>query len=136
MVIIPEPCKELRRRISAAIYGWDCPLPTFIYPGFDCGSSAVQKGSCWGGGCWQRFEYVQSEEVVICTFTTSCLIIPRWHISSSGNDPRCHAVLARTICCSPVPLGSFNVLVLKGEDGSWRCHKTVGQTYVPKIEPW
>ena len=31
-------CKELRRRISAAISGWDCPLLTFIYPGFDCGS--------------------------------------------------------------------------------------------------
>ena len=30
--------QELRRRISAAIYGWDCPLLTFIYPGFDCGS--------------------------------------------------------------------------------------------------
>ena len=28
----------VRRRggISAAIYGRDCPLPTFIYPGFDC----------------------------------------------------------------------------------------------------
>ena len=33
--------QELRRRISAAIYGWVCPLLTFIYPGFDCGSSAV-----------------------------------------------------------------------------------------------
>ena len=29
---------KLRRRISATISGWDCPLPTFIYPGFDCGS--------------------------------------------------------------------------------------------------
>ena len=38
MVVIPEPCTGLRRRISAAIYGWDRPLLTFIYPGFDCGS--------------------------------------------------------------------------------------------------
>ena len=30
---------ELRRRIAAAIYGWDCPFLTFIYPGFDCGSA-------------------------------------------------------------------------------------------------
>ena len=37
MVVIPEPCKELRRRISARIYGWEYPLLTFIYPGFDCG---------------------------------------------------------------------------------------------------
>ena len=29
----------LRRRNSAAIYGWDRPLLTFIYPGFDCGSN-------------------------------------------------------------------------------------------------
>ena len=28
-----------RRRISAAISGWDRPLLTFTYPGFDCGSS-------------------------------------------------------------------------------------------------
>ena len=27
--------QELRRRIPAAIYGWDCPLLTFIYPDFD-----------------------------------------------------------------------------------------------------
>ena len=25
-------------KAAAAIYGWDCPLLTFIYPGFDCGS--------------------------------------------------------------------------------------------------
>ena len=36
--------QELRRRISAASYGWDCPLP-FIYPGFDCGSHDVSKQS-------------------------------------------------------------------------------------------
>ena len=30
--------EELRRRISAAIYGWEYPLLMFIYPGFDCGS--------------------------------------------------------------------------------------------------
>ena len=40
MVVIPE-CRELKRRISATISGWDCPLLTFIYPGFDCGSTAV-----------------------------------------------------------------------------------------------
>ena len=30
-----QPCKELSRRISAAISGLDCSLLTFIYPGFD-----------------------------------------------------------------------------------------------------
>ena len=34
-MVYPEPCKELGRRISAAIY---VSLPTFIYPGYDCGS--------------------------------------------------------------------------------------------------
>ena len=29
----PEPCKELRRRICATLFGWDCPLLTFIYLG-------------------------------------------------------------------------------------------------------
>ena len=38
-VVIPEPCKESRRRISAALHGWDCALLTFIYSGFDCGSA-------------------------------------------------------------------------------------------------
>ena len=37
-MVDPEPCKELRRRISAAIRGWEYPLLTFIYPGFDCRS--------------------------------------------------------------------------------------------------
>ena len=31
--------RELRRRISATIYGWESPLLTSNYPGFDCGSS-------------------------------------------------------------------------------------------------
>ena len=30
--------RELKRRISAAIWGWDCPLLTFIYPVFIVGS--------------------------------------------------------------------------------------------------
>ena len=33
-MVDPEPCKELRRRNSAAIYG-DHPLLTFIYPGVE-----------------------------------------------------------------------------------------------------
>ena len=33
-MVHPEPCKELRRRISATIYGWDRPLLPFIYPFF------------------------------------------------------------------------------------------------------
>ena len=33
--------QELRMRISATISGWDCPLLTFIYPGFDCGSHVL-----------------------------------------------------------------------------------------------
>ena len=36
-MVYPEPCKEFKKA-AAAIYGWDCPLPTVIYPGFDCGS--------------------------------------------------------------------------------------------------
>ena len=36
---------------AAAIYGWDCPLRTFIYPGFDCGSAffapkLMEKTTC------------------------------------------------------------------------------------------
>ena len=51
MVVIPEPCKELRRRISAAIYGWDYSLLTFIYPGCDCGSISF---GLRGAGCRLR----------------------------------------------------------------------------------
>ena len=29
------------KKAAAAIYGWDWPLLTFIYPGFDCGSHSV-----------------------------------------------------------------------------------------------
>ena len=32
------------KKAAAAIYGWDRPLLTFIYPGFDCGSSPA---SAW-----------------------------------------------------------------------------------------
>ena len=35
-MVYPEQCKELRRRPQLS--GWDCPLLTFVYPGFDCGS--------------------------------------------------------------------------------------------------
>ena len=35
ILVDPEPCKEIPRRISATIYGWDCPLLTFIYQGFE-----------------------------------------------------------------------------------------------------
>ena len=34
-MVDPELCKEIQSRISAAVFGWDCPLLTFIYPGFD-----------------------------------------------------------------------------------------------------
>ena len=40
-MVYPEPCKELRRRISAASYGWEYPLLTSIYSGFDCDSSGL-----------------------------------------------------------------------------------------------
>ena len=40
--------QELRRRNSAAIYGWDCPVLIFIYPGFDCGSPLVWIGESQG----------------------------------------------------------------------------------------
>ena len=44
MVVIPEPCTGLRS------YGWDRPLLTFVYPGFDCGSpetAAAHQGDAW-----------------------------------------------------------------------------------------
>ena len=31
------------RRISGAIYGWDHPLLTFTYPGFDCVSGSLER---------------------------------------------------------------------------------------------
>ena len=37
IMVYPEPIKRIKK--AAAIYGWDCPLLTFIYPGFGCGSS-------------------------------------------------------------------------------------------------
>ena len=37
--------QELRSRNSADIYGWDCPLLTFIYLGFDCGSCEFESES-------------------------------------------------------------------------------------------
>ena len=37
--------EELRRRKSADIYGWDCPLLTFIYPGFE---QVAQLICSWG----------------------------------------------------------------------------------------
>ena len=42
-MVYPELRKALRRRISAAIYGWDCPLLTVIYPGFHCGSGVASR---------------------------------------------------------------------------------------------
>ena len=45
MVVIPEPCKEFRRRISAAISGWNRPVLTFIYPGF--GSNVHELSPIW-----------------------------------------------------------------------------------------
>ena len=31
------------KKAAAAIYDWDFPLLTFIYPGFDCGSTAESQ---------------------------------------------------------------------------------------------
>ena len=39
---------------AAATYGWDCPLPTFIYPGLDCGS--LEKGRIES---WHRCPFPQ-----------------------------------------------------------------------------
>ena len=33
-MVHPEPCKRTKKA-AAAIYGWDRPLLTFIYPGFE-----------------------------------------------------------------------------------------------------
>ena len=38
--------QELRRRISAAIFGWEHPLLTFIYPGFHCASNQNLQALC------------------------------------------------------------------------------------------
>ena len=35
--------QELRRQISAALYGWHYPLVTSMYPCFDCDSNGIQK---------------------------------------------------------------------------------------------
>ena len=37
-MVYPIPCKEITKT-GATICGWDCPLLTFIYPSFDCGSN-------------------------------------------------------------------------------------------------
>ena len=59
MVAIPEPGKGLRRR-SAAIYGWDRPLLTLVYPGFDCGSVSFFVFFLFGGS--------DSQKQVFCAF--------------------------------------------------------------------
>ena len=41
-MVYPEPCKRIKKA-AAAISGWDCPLLTFIYPGFDCGSFWIEQ---------------------------------------------------------------------------------------------
>ena len=46
--------QELRTHMSAAMYGWDWPVLSFIYPGFDCGSSGFvlffwERGGRGGG---------------------------------------------------------------------------------------
>ena len=46
-----QQCTGLRRRISAAIFGWDRPSLTFIYPGFDCDSNG------FGGNMDQNLLY-------------------------------------------------------------------------------
>ena len=38
----PEPGNQLKKA-AAAISGWDRPLLTFIYPGFDCHSAGLLK---------------------------------------------------------------------------------------------
>ena len=40
-MVCPEPCKELSRRNSAAIHGWDCPYQPSSTRAFDCGSRSV-----------------------------------------------------------------------------------------------
>ena len=47
---LPRTRKRIKKA-AAAICGWDCPLPAFIFPGFDC-------SSCFGFAlfsiCWSR----------------------------------------------------------------------------------
>ena len=51
-MVHPEPCKELGRRIFAAISGWDRPLLTFIYLGFEPVAQLVasKAAPCAEGG--------------------------------------------------------------------------------------
>ena len=41
------------KKAAAAIYGWDCPLLTFIYLGLDCGSVAPQGPSSHRSPFWE-----------------------------------------------------------------------------------
>ena len=41
------------KKAAAAIYGWDCPLLTFTYPGFDFDSLGSSEGKAPAEG-WSR----------------------------------------------------------------------------------
>ena len=60
-MVYPEPCKEFRRQISAAIYGWDCPLLAITRTGFEDVAQLGQQENppetmffvCFVGGCFR-----------------------------------------------------------------------------------
>ena len=42
-MVYPEPASRIKKA-AEGISGWDWPLLTFIYPGFDCGSNEPDPG--------------------------------------------------------------------------------------------
>ena len=58
------------RKAAATIYGWECPLLTLIYPGFDCGSSQDTVCGVHFGGRTGKDQHINIARVNygICLF--------------------------------------------------------------------
>ena len=44
---------HVRNKAAAAVSGWDCPLLTFVYPGFDCGPLGIERILACNQACGQ-----------------------------------------------------------------------------------
>ena len=105
-MVCPELCTGLRRWISAAIYGCDRPLLTFIYPdrplltfiypGFDCGSA-------WPAG--KKLECACGKNVM-------------WKMSN-GVKKRCSVLMNHISCSSPRQKRRRSSRQLPTSMGSW-----------------
>ena len=92
-MVYPEPCKELRRRISATISGWDCPLLTFIYPGFDCGSCC-----CFFEGKGRPKAQRRRDSGVFAVFVSFSFRSTLLECAQKGNSKK---TLVSALCFSP-----------------------------------